>query len=351
LPIVTEAAITYSDLYTLGALSGSNEPSVSYRQQTAAGGQVAGYDRRIPIGQPDQALLWTSQSPNGVPLHPAGAIGSLTYGTNGIAQVGVAYGSITGNEIHSALWRGSAGSYIDLHPAGFTSSSAYATNGTQQVGEGVRPHSGTGERALLWSGSAASVVDLHPAWLVRSSAYGTDGVQQVGTGESSDGQVTSALLWNGTAESCIDLGGDGPFAAAYGVRNGQQVGTAGGTNDHAALWRGAPFTYVSLHPAGYLESIALDTDGTHQVGYGQTTESQHYALLWNGTADSVFNLHSVLPSTFIWSRAYTISDNEVYGLAYDANDNPHAIVWTIPEPTSLTIIALGAGLLARRTRG
>lgn len=115
-----------------------------------------------------------------------------------------------------------------------------------------------------------------------------------------------------------------------GITAGQMV-ASGASNtpqfyEHAILWN-ANGVGVDLHPAGFLESIAVGTDGVHQVGRvpnnGRGLVS--HAFLWSGTAASVVDLH---PAGFHSSAAYGVQGNQQVGSgAFEAGGLPHALVW------------------------
>jgi hypothetical protein len=148
-----------------------------------------------------------------------------------------------------------------------------------------------------------------------AEAYGisSNGTQQVGRfAGSTTGNKIHAVLWNSSSSNYIDLNPSGfDYSEAHGTNGTQQVGY-GETSGvpHALLWNGSAGDYADLHPSGYTESYATGTNGTQQVGYSWPSR----ALLWNGTAESCVELH---PNGFAGSRAYGISDTQqVVGKVY-----------------------------------
>jgi len=339
---------------------------------------------------------WAGPAYIAVDLTPSG--GAYGTGSNGTQQVG--WGAASGSH-HALLWTGTPQSYVDLNPSGFTWSHATGASGTQQVGHG---YSATDDKnALLWTGTAASCINLNPSAYVASEAYGTNGTQQVGfgawrgAGPGPSGYNYHAMLWNGSASSYVDLNPpDFAESCATGISGTQQVGYGKGysTNSgyHALVWNGTPNSYVDINPHGFDVSYAYGTSGTQQVGYG-VTPSTVYALLWTGTAASCINLN---PPGFRASQAFATNGIQQVGLgmgpdtsnnlallwegtadsyvdleqflppglrnsdseaaAIDSYGNivgwahGHAILWVpVPEPATLSLLALG-GLAAIRRR-
>lgn len=344
-----EAGATYTYLYSLDVPTGYVEARPE-GNPAAAGGKVVGYGYGSATGNQSHALLWNGTS-NPTDLNPSGFVFSRASGTDGNQHVGDGYGTATGQVHHAVLWNGAtAASAIDLHPAtGYQQSAALGVGGGYQVGEAVA--TGANYHAMLWHGTNAAI-DLHPVSVfTRSAALGVGDGQQVGYGYGpATGGNNHALLWHGT-NAVIDLHPISGFSAsaAYAVAGGQQVGagTIGGTF-HALLWNGNNAA-INLHPdSTFVRSAALGVGGGRQVGYGFRADFIPHALLWDDTAASVIDLQSVLPASFRYSYAYSISGDTVYGVAYDTDNKAHAIAWTVPEPTGVTLLACGAGLLLLR---
>jgi hypothetical protein len=340
----------------------------------AAGGQVVitTFDSNV-ANSPFHAVLFSANQ-TVTDLNPSNFTLSEAEATDGIQQVGDGQTPATGGNQHALLWNGSAASAVDLNPSslGVTNSFTNGVGGGQQVGYGY----GSDEisHALLWTGTASSAVDLNPSNLgiTYSFATATNGVQQVGYGSTEqDPNTNHALLWTGTANSAVDLTPSNlgiTDCVASGVGGGQEVGdgdsASTGGNPHALVWNGTANSAVDLNPSSMdiTSSFAIATNGSEQVGYGSGsgTGGSSNALLWTGTADSAVDLQSLLPSpglfqNWIWSEALSVdASGDVFGIAesdsqFSITTNYYAVEWTaVPEPSSLTLLAIGCTYLLRR---
>lgn len=78
----------------------------------------------------------------------------------------------------------------------------------------------------------------------------------------------------------------------------------------------------------------MGISGSQQVGYGWNIDVMRdsHALLWEGTAESVVDLHSFLPAGYVSSAAYDIdSAGNIVGYARTGTGANHAVLW-VPEP-------------------
>lgn len=341
-----------------------NPPGSGYsRPADTANGLVIGYYQQS-IEPTFAPVAWVGSPTHPVKMLPANATDaqlSAIDGSNIVGRVGYQAippgGTSSVYSTHATIWTGGANSIIDLHSASYTSTAALGAGSNQQVGYGY-PTSG-GQHAMLWNGSAASAVDLAPADILISRAWDTDGSHQVGEGYgAATANVNHALLWSGTAQSMVDLHPWGyKTSSAQGVFGTQQVGQANPTNPgnvgHAFVWNGSAASGVDLNPTDFTGSTAYDTNGQYQVGYGYGTPTGGYifhAMLWEGTADSATDLHSLLPANYIESRALSIEGNTIYGYGRTGPEEYHALVWIIPEPSSLMLLGIGAFCLLGRKR-
>lgn len=340
--------LTYPNTYIAGDVG---------NEQTAAG-EFVGTELIAGSSEEPNAVLWTNQGVL-VNLNPVGTT-SNAYGTNGVQQVGVTFGSAS--QTAAMMWSGTAASAVDLNPAGYTSSTAYGISmtGETQVGNA------DGD-AMLWHGSASSATDLNPAGFYASTAYGTDDAQQVGAGRvrAETGGPEHALLWSGTAASAVDLNPrGGSDSEAFGAAGGQQAGFGViGGYWHAMLWYGTAASALDLNPAGFEYSRAFATDGTVQVGFGTlfTAHEVPHALLWSGNAASAVDLQSLLPAGTDWdsSEAFSVdAQGNVFGYASAVDQNmveDFAVEWSpssVPEPgMPLAALSAALGLLIRRRSG
>jgi len=168
-----------------------------------------------------------------VNLHPASAVYSLGYATDGSTQVGEVYPA---GIAHAALWQGTAASWVDLHPATASSSTALGVGGGQQAG---------------WRSSAAGIAPASgPARPLRSltSTRGHHRLRPTTSMSAAGGR--SCEQWHHQRKLVDRLRGlvgqsppAGPYSSswAYGVGGGQQVGASVTASRLAlrALWTGS----------------------------------------------------------------------------------------------------------------
>ena len=99
-------------------------------------------------------------------------------------------------------------------------------------------------------------------------------------------------------------------------------------SSHALLWNGTAESVVDLHPTGFTETYANAVSGAVQVGSGSgpATNDLMNALLWNGTAESAVNLN---PAFLSFSEALGASTAGQVGDGFgdSTEGNYHAIYW------------------------
>jgi hypothetical protein len=302
------------------------------------GGQQAGI-----IGA--HAALWSGTPGLSTLLTPTGASSSFAMSVSGGQQAGWA---TFGTTRRAGVWNGTAASWISLAPASATASEVQATNGVQQVGVATI---GGITRASLWSGTAASWVDLHPTIAGSSAAIALHGNQQVGSAFVNNS--TQAALWSGSAASYVNLNPTSATSSVLFATNGtRQAGVAFfGGQARAGLWSGTASSFVDLTPTGASEAIIYGMFGDFQVG-----QARNRAGLWRGTRASFLDLHAALGSGYTSSTAFGMFSDGVndfiVGSAYNATGRQEAILWTqpVPEPMTMTVLALGALTALRRKR-
>ena len=313
-------ALTTSDsgVYTLVATT----PSCGVRTSTAASLVVY------------ESNLWTVST-----LQPLGASRSWAYGISG-PQLQSGEATFDGLA-RAVLVNSSAGTWINLHPVEVQANSTSSARGMAMdqiagITTIVNPFPiGNRSVATLWTRTAGvwtwnNINPVPPAVAspaTFSIANATDGVQQVGAATVGGQQV--AALWSGTGNSFVSLNPAGSIQSeAKGVRNGQQVGSAffggAGGGQRAGVWTGTAASWVSLNPPGATTSVATGTDGTQQVGYASITSGADRASLWTGTPGSWVDLH---PSGSGTSRAQAVANGQQVGIA-SFGGRGMAAIWT-----------------------
>jgi hypothetical protein len=219
--------------------------------------------------------------------------------------------------------RGGGFALTDLHPPRYVTSCATGCTDGRQVGYGQPAGQSGGapiERALLWSGTAASVVELAgPDAARQTRALGLHGDVQVG--EYGRNWSLQAAMWRGSSKTIVVLNpapppgypADGQVSTASGAGDGQQVGMVAWKKKalappemRAALWTGGAESFVDLTPPRVKHAQARACAGGFQVGWvsDDANNSVTRAVLWQGSAADLADLHALLPPP--WNRSQAV---------------------------------------------
>ena len=282
------------------------------------------------------ALGWWTPSAKGA-AYTAVDLFTIAGGFSPASQAQTAAGGqVVGSGGGNAMVQATAGSAVNLAPTnltGYTTSTANATNGSYQVGSasGATVTNGN-QHAFLWLGSGATAVDLNPTALDSSVANGVGGNQQVGNGSSANFSGAShALLWGGT-NVATDLNPttltgitSSVAIATDGVHQvGQGWGAAG--KHHALLWNGSSLSAVDLNPGGaWDQSYANGVSGNLEVGYATTTGGIGHAMAWTGNSAAAADLNF---GSFVNSVANGTNGVQEVGGGFTPGFVQHALLWS-----------------------
>ena len=254
--------------------------------------------------------VWTGIPPSKGPIkiHDLGASTSVRC----VNPQGTMWAGDTGGE--AAVWHGTPG---DATVTKLGLGHVFAMSGKQLGGQSQYRH------AMLWNDATEEgFVDVSVRRAQLSNVRGTIGSSQVGS--TTVGRLSArnyGVIWHGSAAHgyFASLKGVGShngvaFTCMEGRGNDAAIGgyveTKGGT--HAVLGIGnvdlAPtgpnpkgndisdydgITWFNMNPASANVSVIKSVSGGRQVGHASFGGAKH-AVLWNGTAKSVVNLHSIL---------------------------------------------------------
>ena len=185
---------------------------------------------------------------------------------------------------------------------------------------------------------------LNPPQGVQSDleAYGIDGANIVGGTGSGMSFLLNGSNWTffnspfGTVSSAEGISGDKIIGRYYNIgMNG--VGGYIKENDNWTL----------LNVAGATETVPRDVDGNIIIGQYRMGDWTTRSFLFDGANWTYLDAPS---ANSTW--AYGVYGNTIVGSYNDASDVSHGFILTVPEPSALSLLAVGLGGLAmiRRRR-
>ena len=172
-------------------------------------------------------------------------------------------------------------------------------------------------------------------------AYGIDGANIVG----GTGRGMSFLL-NGSNWTFFNSP-FGTFSSAHGISGDKIVGSFSNNDNGGGGYIKENDTWTLLNVSGATETTPRDVDGNMVVGdyrVGDWTAPTR-SFLFDGANWTYLDAPSAKST---W--AFGIDGNTIVGSYYDTSDVSHGFILTIPEPSALSLLAVGLGVLFRRSR-
>lgn len=349
--------------------------AISINNAGQVAGQIVGATTPTNPNAPRSAAIWSNFSPIALPK-PAGApVGgqqsNIAFGINNTGfAVGMVAWPITGNEFasHAVRWNNAIATDLGVVP-GSAVSHARAINAAGDIaGNGF----GAAETAVRWTAAGTlKTLDRLPthtdsiAWRINSAGR-IAGQSGISDGGGSYYELRP-VYWDGTTATELPTPIGFNHGLARGISDaGTIVGSSASFDDtdtlsyldyRATRWdAGAPSllpnlpgfsfgTAQSVNASGLVIGACYSDVNNAAFGFGGVP------VLWSG--DTVTDLSPLLAPSFPTGSTFSVSDinasGQIVGTAVTV-DGQKAFVLTVPEPTSLGLLAIGGTLLVRRRK-
>lgn len=224
-------------------------------------------------------------------------------------------------------------------------------HGINDSGDIVGVNVNGGNYAFLYSGGVMTDLGTLPGGGQSYASSINNSGEIAGAAISSSGQYHAFSWFSGVMTDLGTLGGVNSTAAQINS-SGQIVGrsTVASNATHAFLFSAGIMTDLGILPGGanYSEANAINDLG-EIVGDGFTQTADDAFVYYNG---KMIDLNTLLPPNSGWSltQAYGINNaGQIVGWGVDPAGNSEAFLLNTtlePEPSSISLIAIGVALLA-----
>ena len=372
-----EASAQSLSFQGLGDLAGGNYESQAWGV-SADGSTIVGYSNSA-FGT--EAFRWTAASGiTGLGDIDGGNFFSRAHAVSGDGSRIIGYGTYAGSASYTEAvhWTGTAGPTgtgdLPWNPPIHSAAQGVSDDGEVIVGMGQTSISSidSGLHAFRWTASGGMQdLGLMPGmtWIgARTYANGTsaDGSVVVGTGLNVAFN-DEAWIWTqaGGMVGLGDLSGGSFQSEAWAVSaDGLTVVGRGqsASGREAFVWTEAGgMVGLSYSPEGsgsYSCAFDVTADGVLVVGSYNNLEFNQRAFLWDD-GHGMRDLTTILTDSGVDLSGWTLEvatgisadGTVIVGRGYNPSGQIEAWVATIPEPATLSLLALGLGALAIRRRG
>lgn len=285
------------------------------------------------VTQQGRGQSWTYK-----PLNYPGSTQTIISGMSGSNVLGM-YKDTAGVN-HGFVYNNDVASWKSLDFPGATETRTYDMSGNTIVGEYV---SGGRMHGFTYDGMTWKTLD-YPGSSSTNTACGISGSSIVGlyypgtTGDQGylyNGSTWKSLAYPGASTTCI-----------YDISGDNIVGWYDSSSDfmsHGCVYNNANGTWRSVDYPGGLDTCVYGVFGNTVLGT-YIDPAQNYAwkaFIYDGTTWTTLTRPGVLADC-----AIGMSGNIIVGTYYNTG-----YMLTIPEPATLSLLALGGLLIARRRRG
>ena len=283
-------------------------------------------------------------------LDAPGAVYTHPYGIDGDNIVGVYW--YESGPSYGFLYNGSNWTTLSM-PEG--DPVPFGIDGSNIVGS-YYDNSDNNHHGFLCDGSTWTTLDMHginhsDMALVDISGSNIVGWYYGGTSDWTSYKYHS-FLYDGATWTNLDMpGADATYVSAISGNN--IVGSYQSVDDpfhaHGFIYDG--LTWATIDAPGAENTNITGTDGDNIVGYYNASIPGNY-----GNHGFLYNITSLTWITFeipgggASSGLWNISGNNAVGYYFDGSDyKEHGFIYAIPEPATISLLALG-GLMLRRRR-